>query len=72
MAYRSELIPDFLKARSPEGLRRLMLERNLKDGKQYNYFSIQQSNGYWFAWFYVDLTDNFTGKIEKIITEGKE
>lgn len=51
-----------------------MFQKNLKDGKQYNYFSIEfvadSKAPYFIAWFYEDLTDNFTGKIKEIMTEG--
>lgn len=67
MSARSTLIPDFIKARSPAGLRRLMFQNNLKDGKQYNYFSIQFASGSWVAWYYRDLRDNFTGQVERIM-----
>lgn len=66
MSTRSSLIPDFLKARSPQGLRRLMFLKNTKDGKQYNYFSIQFVGDGWVAWYYRDLADNFTGQVKEI------
>jgi len=47
-----------------------MFQRNLKDGRQYSYFSIQFAEGAWVAWFYEDLLDNFNGKIKEILTEG--
>jgi len=51
-----------------------MFQRNLKDGKQYSYFSIEfvsdPNGGYWVAWYYRDLRDNFNGQIEEIISEG--
>ena len=50
-----------------------MFQRNLKDGKQYSYFSIEfvddNKGGYWIAWYYRDLRDNFNGQIEEIISE---
>ena len=50
-------IPNYIAARSQKGLRRLMLLKNTKEGKEYNYFDIQFVNGKWVAWFYqkVDL-----------------
>lgn len=45
-------IPNYISAGSPQGLRRLMLQNNLKYGKQYNYFDIQFVNGKWFVWFF--------------------
>lgn len=50
-----------------------MFQKNLKDGKQYNYFSIEfvdsPKDPHWVAWFYEDISDNFTGKIKEIIGE---
>ena len=45
-------IPHFLSAGSPEGLRRKMLENNIKDGKVYNYFQIVHTGSKWFAWYH--------------------
>lgn len=49
-------IPNFLVARTPKGLRRLMLETNIKFGKQFNFFDIQFVGGKWYAWYYLDIT----------------
>lgn len=73
MSAKSTFIPNYLKARSPQGLRRLMFQKNLKDGKQYNYFSIEFVNTpkdpHFIAWFYEDINDNFNGKIKDIMGE---
>ena len=69
MVAKSSIIPDFLKARSPQGLRRLMFLKNMKDGKQYKYFAIQFAEGSWVAWFYRDLDESINGGIEEIMTE---
>jgi hypothetical protein len=45
-------IPNFLSAGSPQGLRRLMLLNNIRNGKQYNYFDIQFVGSKWFVWFF--------------------
>jgi hypothetical protein len=45
-------VPHFIQARSPSGLRNLCMKQNLKDGKEYSYFSIQFVNGNWIAWFF--------------------
>lgn len=55
MEARVSNLPNFLKHRSPEGLRKLMLTNNIKLGQQVNYISIQFVSGYWFAWFYQDI-----------------
>lgn len=46
-----------------------MFQKNLKDGKQYAYFSIQFVEKVWVAWYYEDLTDNFNGKIKEIMSD---
>lgn len=46
-----------------------MFQHNAKHGMQFNYISFQFVDGYWFAWYYMDLTDNFTGKVKEIFEE---
>lgn len=48
-------IPFFIKARSPQGLRRLMIENNAKHGLTFKYFDIQNVKGQWYAWYYKQL-----------------
>lgn len=57
-------IPNFLVARSPQGLRRLMLVNNTKKGMVFVY-QIQFSDGKWYAW-YNDTLEAFT---REIVTE---
>jgi len=47
----SKVIPDFLTAGSPQGLRRLMRLNNAKRGCWHKY-DIQFVQGKWFAWYY--------------------
>lgn len=49
---RLDKIPNFVKAKSPEGLRRVMLMNNIRNAMQFVYHDIQFVNGYWFAWYY--------------------
>lgn len=44
-------IPNYIKAASPQGLRRLMFEAQKRDSMQYHFFNIQYANGSWFAWY---------------------
>jgi len=44
-------IPKYIKARSPLGLRRLMLKVAAADGKKYTFRDIQFVKGFWFAWY---------------------
>jgi len=48
-------IPNYLKARSPQGLRRLMLLNNAKYSTFFEYVYIQFTEGNWYAWFYRDV-----------------
>lgn len=55
MEARSSRIPNYIKAASPIGLRRLMLVTAAKLGLQIDFFDIQYVNDgrekYWIAWF---------------------
>lgn len=52
---RLDKIPNFLKAQTPHGLRRLMLRNNLSKNVQFVYHSVQFVNGEWFAWYYEEM-----------------
>lgn len=45
-------VPHFLRAQSPEGLRRAMLRENLLSKTSNSFFDISYANGEWIAWFY--------------------
>jgi hypothetical protein len=49
------LIPNYVSARSPQGLRRVMLMNNAKSGFFHQYFDIQFVGGRWYAWFYREV-----------------
>lgn len=49
-------IPNFVKAKTPRGLRLLMLKNNAKLSATVQYFDIAFVKGHWFAWFYEPLT----------------
>jgi len=52
-------IPQFVSARSPQGLLRSMLAQNMRDSTQYQYFSIVcDPDGKWVAWFYKKLDES--------------
>jgi hypothetical protein len=56
-------VPNYIKAASPQGLRRFMLQAQIKDKTQYLFFDIQFNNGYWFAWYRPNPTTD-TDKIQ--------
>jgi len=47
-------VPNFVKAPSPLGLRRLMYSVQVRDSMQYRFFDIQYIGGYWYAWYVSD------------------
>lgn len=59
-------LPFFIKARSPQGLRRLMIQTNTKQGYTFHYFDIQHVNGNWYAWYYKDLKSTNSEDIEEL------
>lgn len=55
-------LPNFIAARDPMGLRRLMLETNARLGQYTHYFDIQYADiggkKQWVAWFYETIADD--------------
>ena len=66
MIKHSDLIPDYIEASSPKGLRALMYKNNAKLGAECQYFDIQTyqkgERTMWIAWFYQRI-----GKLDDII-----
>lgn len=62
---RLDRIPNYVTAKSPQGLRRLMLANNIKYSQPLNYHSIQFVNGAWFAWFHVEQSSLKAIKAQK-------
>jgi hypothetical protein len=57
----SDIIPDYIEASSPSGLRSLMVKTNVKYGHQFKYFDISsytktdsrnKTRTRWIAWYY--------------------
>ena len=64
---RLDKIPNYITARTPQGLRRAMLMNNVKHVMQFTYHAIQFVNGSWYAWYYEsvnmgDLTNGDTNR----------
>jgi len=59
---RANHIPNYLKAASPIGLRRLMLLNSIKLNGFVTYFSVQYVNEgkdkYWIAWYYSEIQND--------------
>ena len=56
------LIPQFVKARTAQGLVRACFENNVRLKAFVNYFSIQyvEKDKAWYAWFYLDVNNGST------------
>lgn len=50
MAVRLRTIPNFIRARSPQRLRVLMLQNNVRKSRKFVY-DIQFAQGFWWAWY---------------------
>lgn len=51
-------VPNYIKASSPIGLRRLMYSVQIKDNMQYNFYDFSYVNGAWYVWYcYEPRTD---------------
>jgi len=61
------VVPNFIKASSPDLLREAMLLNNLKLQSEIKYQNIQFADGYWYAWFYeqIDYWDKIKPKKAK-------
>lgn len=67
------LIPKFVSAPSPRGLRRAMHLNNRRNGKKFNYFQIVRDSRRWLAWYYDFETDPAElASIDKEVFSGNE
>ena len=75
-------VPNFIRASSPFGLRRLCLKKNLMDNMEHDY-EIVHDGKHWYAWFIEEaeiklqtkngtLSATIDEKREKLISESKE
>jgi hypothetical protein len=64
------VIPNFLTASTPRGLRRLMLLNNKKLNAWHNY-QIMFVNGKWFAWYHAEVSRDLES-IESVSGGGEE
>jgi len=71
MSVNIDNIPTYVRAQSPQGLRRLMLRNNIKHGAIFEYKIMLGPDSYWYAWFQLDYGDEMLS--ENINTkEGEE
>ena len=64
---KSNLVPAFIRAPSPEQLQEKMLMNNITLKAFINYFSIQQTDkGDWIAWFYKEQDEWKAVKLKKV------
>lgn len=48
-------VPHYVRAKTPDALIKAMLLNNTKLKAYVGYFDIQFVNGYWYAWFTIDI-----------------
>ena len=60
--------PRFLKASSPKGLERAMLQNNLKR-QAWHVYQITFDGKAWFAWYQVDLSGAYNQEIKEVLTD---
>lgn len=46
-------LPSYMRAKTAQGLRLLMLKTNARHGIDFHYFDIQFAAGYWYAWYFL-------------------
>ena len=64
-------IKSFFKHKNPVKLTDLMLENNIKT-KHYHDYRIIYAEGFWYAWFEIDINDLLTEKMNNVrINEGQ-
>ena len=61
-------IKDYLKAKSPEALKVLMLRNSLKTSCYHDYY-ITHDGSNWFAWFEVDVEQSLEKEIQRLANE---
>jgi hypothetical protein len=54
MEVRADVIPNYIRSNSPDGLRMLCMKNNAKSGKFYKYDIIFDGK-FWYAWYYSDV-----------------
>ena len=64
-------IPHFISARSPKGLRRLMLANNVKHGLIFNYYQIIFDGKRWYAWFQMNAAEALQEELQQMEERGK-
>jgi hypothetical protein len=58
-------IKSFLKHKNPNKLTDLMLENNLRT-KSYHDYRIVFAEGFWYAWYEIDINDLLTEKMKDV------
>ena len=49
--------PKNISAKTPNGLRQLMIKLNIMYGRNFRYFDFQYAQGKWHCWFQLSLED---------------
>lgn len=61
---------DYLKAKTPEGLKLLMIKNNLKTNSYHDY-NIIHDGQFWFAWFEFDASQIIDRETKRALNEGQ-
>lgn len=64
MAVGANVVPHFVKARTPEMLIRKMLALQSRRGTHIPFFDIQRADGNWYAWYNKEMTSMVIKKEE--------
>jgi len=66
MEKKPSVIKSYVKAKSPESLKILMIRNNIETNSYYSY-SIVHDGSFWFAWFDFDASDLIEKETQRII-----
>lgn len=72
MSVSGRMIPNYIKAQSPLGLRLAMIKNNSKKGKHFQYFDIQFAEGNWIAWYFEEVTFSNVESIDKELSNADQ
>jgi len=60
---------DYLKAKTPEGLKVLMIKNNLKTNSYHDYRIIHDGS-FWYAWYEFDASSIIDKETKRVMSEG--
>jgi hypothetical protein len=63
-------IPHFLRAKTPEALRKAMLRNNVKWGLIFDYYQIVFDGKNWFAWYQMNAVESMQDELKEMEARG--